>query len=187
MYNFISLFRFQRGWEESTFRLNLGRKTRPFIIISATILIGSFSVLILRAIDLNTVDSYFPRVEDAYWIESQYRLEIPKVGITTLDELLQKTAEKKERDELALRLLIPKEVLIQWVEKAKLVQLKGLGVENLRILEEAGIHSISNLAREDPQELYEKIKQAFQGRVLPRKAKIRIWIREAQKTVRSEE
>jgi predicted RecB family nuclease len=114
-------------------------------------------------------------------------LEIPKVGITTLDELLQKTAEKKERDELALRLLIPKEVLIQWVEKAKLVQLKGLGVENLRILEEVGIHSISNLAREDPQELYEKIKQAFQGRVLPRKAKIRIWIREAQKTVRSEE
>ena len=187
MYNFISLFRFKRGWEESTFRLNLGRKTRPLIIILATILIGSFSVLIFRAIDSNTVDSYFPRLEDAFWIESQYRLELPKVGITTLDELLQKTREKKERDELALRLLIPKEVLTQWVEKAKLVQLKGLGVENLQILEEVGIHSISDLAKEDPQELYGMIKEAFQGRVLPRKAKIRIWVREAMKEVRTPE
>jgi predicted RecB family nuclease len=133
------------------------------------------------------VDSYFPRLEDAYWIESQYRLELSKVGITTLDELLQKTTDKKERDELALRLLIPKEVLIQWAEKAKLVQFKGLGAENLRILEGVGIHSISDLAKEDPQELYEKIKQAFQGRVFPRKAKIRIWIREAMKEVRSSE
>ncbi len=187
MYNFISLFRFGRGWEESTYRLNLERKTRPLVILLATILIGSFSVLIFRAIDSNTVDSYFPRLGDAFWIESQYRLELPKVGITTLDELLQKSGEKKERDELALRLLVPKEVLIQWVEKAKLVQLKGLGVENLQILEEVGIHSISDLAKEDPQELCGMIKEAFQGRVLPRKAKIRIWVREAMKEVRSSE
>jgi hypothetical protein len=187
VYNFISLFRSGRGWEESTYRLNLEKKSRPLIILLTTILIGSFSVLIFRTIDSNTVDSYFPGLEDAYWIESQYRLELPKVGITTLDELLQKTRERKERDELALRLLIPKEVLIEWVEKAKLVQLKGLGVENLRILEGVGIHSISALAKEDPQELYKKIKQAFQGRVLPRKAKIRIWVREAIREVRTPE
>ena len=184
MYNFLSLFRSGRGWEESTCRLNREQKTRPLTIILTAILIASFSVLIFRAIDSYTVDSYYPRLEDAYWIESQYRRELPKVGITSLDDLISKTKEKDERDELALRLLIPKEVLIQWVEKARLVQLKGLGVENLRLLDEVGIESIFALAREDPQNLYDKIERAPQERVPPRKAIIRIWVREAREEVK---
>ncbi|PIX25519.1 MAG: hypothetical protein COZ69_02885 [Deltaproteobacteria bacterium CG_4_8_14_3_um_filter_45_9] len=187
MYNFISLFRSGRGWEESTYRLNLARRTRPLTMILTAILIGSFSILIFRAIDLKTVDSYYPRLKDAYWIESQYRIELPKVGIANLDDLLSKTREKNEMDELALRLLIPKELLIQWVEKTQLVQLKGLGIENLRILEGVGIHSISTLATEDPRKLYKKIGQVLHGRPPLRKAKIRIWVREAKKIVRSYE
>ena len=185
MYNFISLFRSGRGWEESTYRLNLERKTRFLTTVLTVILIGSFSVLIFRGIDIKTVDSYYPRLKDAYWIELRYRMDLPKVGIATLDDLLLKTGEKKERDELALRLLIPKEVLIQWVEKAQLVQLKGLGIENLRLLEGVGICSVSALAQEDPEKLYEKIGQVFQGGVPPRKAKIRIWVRDARKKVES--
>ena len=73
-------------------------------------------------------------------------------------------------DELALRLLIPKEILIQWVEKARLVQLKGLGVENLRLLEGVGINSISALAKEDPEILYDKIEQVSRERVPPQKS-----------------
>jgi hypothetical protein len=185
MVNFISLFRSGRGWEESTYRLNLERRTRPLTMILTAILIGCFSILIFRAIDFNAVDSYYPRLKDAYWIEPQYRRELPKVGIATLDDLLSKTREKKERDELALRLLIPKELLIQWMEKAQLVQLNGLGIENLRVLEAVDISSISALAQEDPEKLYQKIFEVVQGRVLPRKAKIRIWVREARKKVKS--
>ena len=187
MYNFISLFRSGRGWEESTCRLNPGKKTRPLMGILAAILIGSFCVLIFRGIDSNTVDSYYPRLEDAYWIDPQYRGELPKVGIATFDDLLSKTKEKKEMDELALRLLIPRELLIQWIERTRLVQLKGLGVENLRLLEGVGIASIPALAKQDPQSLYDKIEQAPRERVPPQEAKIRIWVREAQKAVRSEE
>ena len=184
MYNFISLFRSKRGWEESTYRLNMEKKTRSLTSVLTVILIGSFSVLIFRAIDAKTVDSYYPRLEDAYWIEPQYQNELPKVGITSLEDLKSKTRNRKETDELALRLLVPKELLIQWVEEAYLVQLKGLGVENLRLLQGVGINSISALAKEDPEKLYDKIEQDFPGRV-PRKAKIRIWAREAKKKVRS--
>jgi hypothetical protein len=185
MYNFISLFRSGRGWEESTSRLNSERKTRFLTTVLTAILIGSFSVLIFKAIDVKTVDSYYPRLKDAYWIEPPYRKELPRVGIANLDDLILKTKEKKERDELALRLLIPKELLVQWVEKAHLAQLKGLGIENLRILERVDIHSVSTLAAEDPEKLCEKIEQVSQTSILPRKAKIRIWVREARKQVRS--
>lgn len=185
MYNFISLFRFKRGWEESTYRLNLERKTRPLTSLLVVILIGSFSVLILRAIDSDTVDSYYPRLEDAYWIDPQYQDELPKIGISTLEELKSRTKDKKETDELALRLLIPKELLIQWVEKAHLVQLKGLGIENLRLLQRVEINSVPDLAKQDPDKLYDKIEQEVPGGKPTRKAKIRIWVREARKKVRS--
>ena len=185
MYNFISLFRSKGGWEESTYRLDPEKKTRPLTMILTAILIGSFFVLIFRAIDANTVDSYYARIEDAYWIEPQDRRELSRIGIATLDDLLLKTREKKELDELALRLLIPKELLIQWVEKARLVQLKGVGVENLRLLERVGIDSISLFAKEDPELLYDKIEQVSRARVPSLKAKLRIWVREAKKQVRS--
>ncbi len=187
MYNFISLFRSGKGWEESTYRLNPEKKTRPLMVLLTVILIGGFSILIFKAIDTNTVDSYYPRLEDAYWIEPHYRTELPKIGIATFDELLAKTREKKERDELALRLLIPKELLAQWVEKARLVQLKGLGVENIRILEGVGIGSISALAKEHPEVLYDKVEQVSRERLPPQKEKIRIWVREAKKKVGSSE
>jgi hypothetical protein len=185
MVNFISLFRSGRGWEESNYRLNPTKKTRPLTVILTVILIGSFCVFIFREIDSNTVDSYYPRLEDAYWIDPQYRRELPKVGIATFDDLLSKTREKKEMDELALRLLVPRELLIQWIERARLVQLKGLGAENLRLLEGVGVDSISDLAKQDPEGLYDKIKQVSRERVPPKKGKVRIWVREAQKKVPS--
>ena len=187
MYNFISQFRFGRGWEEFAYRLNPERRTRSLTIALTVILIASFYVLIFRAIDFKTVDSYYVRLKDAFWIEPHYREELPKVGIAALDELLLKTREKRDRDELALRLLIPREELNQWIEQAKLVQLKGLGVENLRLIEAVGIHSISALAAQDPDILYKTIENHSLGSPHPNKAKIRIWIREAQKAIKSYE
>src|SRR4030043_762553 len=187
MVNTLSLFRHKRGWEETQYTRDLQKKTRPLTSVLTTLFIISFSVLIFRAIDLKTVDSYEPRLKYAYWIEPKYRDLLPKVGIGNLEDLVLKTEGKKEREELALRLLIPKEELIRWVEYAKLAQLKGLGIENLRLLEEVGIHSVTVLAGEDPDLLYEKMLQFRQIKPNLKKTKIRIWIREAQKKVKSYE
>ena len=182
MYQFVSLFRFGRGWEESSSAIAPEKKTRPLTILFTAILMISFYVLIFRAIDLKTVDSYQVRLRDAYWIELPYRTELPKAGISSIDDLITKTADKKEKNELALRLLVPKEELNRWVEKAQLVHLKGLGIENLALLEQLGIHSVSVLASMDPDQLYGQARQVLHDRV-PKKAKIRIWIREARKHV----
>jgi hypothetical protein len=50
-----------------------------------------------------------------------------------------------------------------------------------------GIDSISALAKQYPEILYDKIEQVTREGVLPREAKIRIWVREARKIVRSDE
>ncbi len=123
----------------------------------------NFFILMFRAIDLETVDSYYPRLKDAYWIEPHYRAELPKVGIASLEDLLQKTKDKTERDELALRLLAPKEEVIPWIEKARLVLLKGLGVDHLRLLEGVGISSLSALALQEPDKFHEKLNITCNG------------------------
>jgi hypothetical protein len=185
MYNFISLFRFGRGWEESSYRLNPERKTRVLTGLLTALLILAFSILIFREIDDKTVDSYYPRIEDAYWIDPQYRKELPQVGVFTFGDLLRKTRDRQERDEMALRLLVPKEDLVKWIEKAELVHLKGMGIESLHLLEGVGVGSVSSLAAEDPERLHKRMEQVYKGGKIPSEAVVRIWIREARKQVRS--
>jgi hypothetical protein len=181
MYNFISLFRFNRGWDEATYRLHPDQKTRRLTSVLTAILMISFFIFMFRAIDLETVDSYYPSLKDAYWIEPHYRTELPKVGIVSLEDLLQKTKDKTERDELALRLLAPREEVIPWIEKARLALLKGLGVGHLRLLEGAGISSLPALALQEPDRLYERLIQTYPDQPIPSLPKIKIWIRAAQK------
>lgn len=185
MYNLISLLRFGRGWEESTYRLNPEKKTRRLTTALTSLLVISFMFLIFNAIDRKTVDSFETRLKDAYWIEPKFHKELPKVGIATLDDLVTKARAKKDRDELALRLLIPKEELNAWIDKAHLVRLKGLGVDNFRLLDRIGIHSITALASVEPEHLYTQLKEDVSYHPVPKKAKLNIWIREARKKVRS--
>ena len=184
MVHFISLFRFNRGWEESSYRVNVENKTRRLMSLLTALFIISFSILIFQAIDHHTVDSYEVRLSDAYWIDPKVRAEMPKVGIASLDQLLTRTKSKKEREELALRLLVPNEELIRWLEKTELTRLKGLGIKNLRLLEGVNIHSVTALASEDPNQLHEWMKYLYSEDVTPSKGKIRIWVREARRTVR---
>jgi hypothetical protein len=130
------------------------------------------------------VDSYDVRLSDAYWIDPKVRAEMPKMGIANLDQLLMRTSSKKDREELALRLLVPNEELNRWLQITELVRLKGLGIKNLRLLEGVNIHSITGLASEDPDQLYEWMKYVYTEDSIPSRAKIRIWVREAQKVVR---
>jgi len=184
MVHFISLFRFNRAWEESSTQMNLDKRTRRVTTILTALFIFSFSILIFQAIDLHTVDSYEVRLSDAYWIDPKVRAEMPKVGIANLDQLLMRTKSKKEREELALRLLVPNEDLNRWLEKTELVRLKGLGIRNLRLLEGVHIHSATALASEDPDQLHAWMKVAYSENSIPSRAKIRIWVREARRAVR---
>jgi hypothetical protein len=174
MYNSISLLR-------TTHFRPQGKRTGRSTPVLTAIMLASFYVLLFQAIDRHTVDSFYPRLSDAYWIEPRYLRELPRVGIASLEDLVKKTADRTDRDELALRLFVPKEEFVVWVEKARLARLKGLGLENLRLLEEAGISSVPALARETPDRLRKKLVTLFPNRATPRLAKIRIWIREAQK------
>ncbi len=186
MVNFLSLFRYGRGWEEPHYQLHQEKKTPLSVKILIPLLWVVFYGLIFNAIDSKTVDSFYPRLQDAYWIDSKYQKDLQKAGILTLEDLVEKTKSKTEREELALRLFIPLEELEGWIKKAKLVQLKGMGIKNLKQLEGIGIDSTEALVEESPETLYQKLREKYPRLPIPRKAKIKIWIKEAKKLERIE-
>jgi len=92
-------------------------------------------------------------------LDRQYRRSFRKVGIVNFDDLFSKNPVRKRKlTELALR-PHPEGIIIQWDRKKPgWFQLKGIGVDNLRVLEAVGIDSISALARKHPEFLYDKIE-----------------------------
>jgi hypothetical protein len=72
------------------------------------------------------------------------------------------------------------------IEKAEMITLKGIGVENYRLLREAGVQDIPELARQDPGMLTQRLRAlSVTPRVhrIPDPAIVRLWVREAQKEV----
>jgi hypothetical protein len=186
MYQFVSLFQSQRGWEASAYHPNLRKKAGTLRSFLLAILITAFAILIFMAIDIKTVNSYEPRLQDAYWIDPKYREELPKAGVPTLQALVSRTNERKDVEELALRLLVPKEELQRWVTTARIAETKGIGIGNLRLLEGAGVDSLEMLAREDPERLRKRMEGVFGPENVPGRARLRIWIKEAKRQVISD-
>lgn len=58
IYNFISLFRYHRGWEEDNYRVNPDKKTSVSLVTLLAIILLVFFATVFYSIDSNTVNSY---------------------------------------------------------------------------------------------------------------------------------
>jgi len=65
-----------------------------------------------------------------------------------------------------------------WIRRARLVALRGIGVENARWLTEVGVTSVEGLARQDAAALTVELVQAGAPRI--REPRVRVWVRGAR-------
>ena len=70
----------------------------------------------------------------------------------------------------------------RWIETARLATLRGLGSDNLKLLRGLGINSLAELAQADWRVLDEHLEQETGRSVVD--ARVRVWIRGAQRAVR---
>ncbi len=187
MYNFISLFRHHRGWEEDNYRLNQGKRVSyPVKVLS--FLVGLILCLsTFYAMDYTTVNSYWPRLQELQSISPEMIARLAKHGIDTPQELLGKSGTEQERGALAEELNVTVGELVGWKKMAELAELKGMGTSHADMLVQAGIKDIPSLAKQNPATLYPTLNALYQGKTIPppREAVIRIWVRAAGKTVRN--
>ena len=64
MYNFISLFRHRRGWEQDNYGLNRHKKISFKVAVILVVLFVAFSATAFYAIDSMTVNSYVSYITD---------------------------------------------------------------------------------------------------------------------------
>lgn len=105
-------------------------------------------------------------------------------GIRSVAALLRAGATPAGRKELAEKTGISVERILNWVNRADLMRIRGVGEEYSDLLEEAGVDTVVELAQRNPDSLYEKILEANREKRLVRRTPARDtvarWVEEAK-------
>jgi hypothetical protein len=144
-------------------------------------LIVLFCLLCFAGIDRYTAVSFIPLIRDLPGVQEEWKDRIQKAGMEKVQDLLR--LEVSGLVDLGIPLPEAEEV----IQKAEMIALKGMGLENYCLLREAGVKDLAELAHQDPQDLYRTIQG--KARLLrtrhrtPFPALVRLWVREAKKRV----
>jgi predicted flap endonuclease-1-like 5' DNA nuclease len=95
------------------------------------------------------------KIEDVEGIGEVLGGKLRSAGVQTTDDLLEKGGPRSARRLLAETSGIDESRLLEWVNHADLMRLPGVGAEYSDLLEAAGVDSLAELARRNPDNLAE--------------------------------
>ena len=117
-------------------------------------------------------------------IGETYGEKMKALGIRSKAALLKAGATKKGRVELAAKAGISEKLILEWVNRADLFRVKGIGTQYADLLENAGVDTVVELAGRKAENLVEKMRQVNAEkklvRLLPALSKVQGWIAEAK-------
>ncbi|OGP52953.1 MAG: hypothetical protein A2Y65_05255 [Deltaproteobacteria bacterium RBG_13_52_11] len=144
-------------------------------------LVSLFCLLCFGGIDRYTVVSFIPLTRDLPGVQEEWKGRLQDAGIKKVQDLLRRGVPG------LVHLGISHPDAVGLVRKAEMITVKGMGVENYRLLQEAGVRNLSELAQQDPRLLYLTIQEKTQLHPLPHRtptpALVRLWVREARRGV----
>ncbi|MDQ2886645.1 MAG: DUF4332 domain-containing protein [Chloroflexota bacterium] len=119
--------------------------------------------------------------------EMKARLEAQ--GIQNTSQLLEHTQTKEERSELAYQSNVDARDLREYVYRADLMRLTGVGEDTAMLLEQAGVNGCKDLRQRNPQHLYNKLAElqanAHITSTAPTQDQIAQWISQAKQLTNS--
>jgi predicted flap endonuclease-1-like 5' DNA nuclease len=117
-------------------------------------------------------------------IGAVYNAKLQDAGVRTVEALLERGATPKGRKELAELTGAGDERILDWVNRADLYRIKGVGEEYSDLLERAGVDTVVELSQRNPENLYAKMHEVNIEkklvRRLPTQAQVRDWVRQAK-------
>jgi predicted flap endonuclease-1-like 5' DNA nuclease len=85
--------------------------------------------------------------------------KLTAAGVTSVDDLLEKGATPKGREDLAAKSGIPAAQILKFVNYADLFRIKGIAGQTAELLEAAGVNTVAELAQRNPVNLAAKLKE----------------------------
>lgn len=113
-----------------------------------------------------------------------YAEKLRAAGVRSVDGLLRAGATPDGRKELEEKTGIGHEFILDWVNRADLMRIRGVGEEYSDLLEGAGVDTVPELAQRNPDHLYDKILQVNEEKRLVRRPPTRdmvaYWVEQAK-------
>lgn len=121
------------------------------------------------------------------WIGPRHGAALTKLGLTSVQDVIDSTRSPRQRRALAQQLGIERRTLERWRRLLELVQL-GLDAKNANLLEKTGVTSLAELARMDTEEVIGVLRDANLAEAiterLPSRTTVSSWIRRARRLSR---
>jgi predicted flap endonuclease-1-like 5' DNA nuclease len=86
-----------------------------------------------------------------------FQEKLAGAGITSVEGLLEAGAAKKGRKNLAAETGIDESKILNWVNKADLFRIKGIGTQFSELLEAAGVDTVKELRNRNAENLHAKL------------------------------
>ena len=124
------------------------------------------------------------KLETIEGIGPVYADKLRAAKIATIEALLDAGATPGGRQQLESRSGIGHALILEWVNLADLMRIKGIGEEYSDLLEEAGVDTVRELRNRVPEHLYEALVRTNEAkrlvRRLPTLGMVRDWVQQAK-------
>ena len=123
-------------------------------------------------------------IKEIEGIGAVYAEKLANMGINTVHALLDKGCTKSGRKEITEKTSISETLILEWVNMADLFRIEGIGEEYSDLLEEAGVDTVVELSKRDPENLHAKIEEVNEQKKLvkqlPTLDTIKNWVENAK-------
>lgn len=118
-------------------------------------------------------------------IEQKHADILRSAGIRTTGALSKYGATPEGRKDIAKSTGLSQSTIRRWVSEIDLYRVTGIGPEYAELIEKVGVHSVGELANQDPEELYRALarfnRELGTVRKLPTRYQIQGWVKQARR------
>ncbi len=109
------------------------------------------------------------KVIDIEGVGEAYAEKLIAAGIVKVDDLLEKCATPKGRQELAEATGISDKLILRWTNHADLFRINGVGPQFAELLEAAGVDTVKEFRHRVPENLQPKLEETNNEKHLVRR------------------
>jgi predicted flap endonuclease-1-like 5' DNA nuclease len=107
-------------------------------------------------------------IQDIEGIGETYAEKFYSMGVTTVADLLEKGGTPKKREELAAATKLTERQILEWVNRADLYRINGIGSEYADLLVVAGVDTVTELAQRNAEFLADRLRAVNEAKQIIR-------------------
>ncbi len=124
------------------------------------------------------------KIIDIEGIGEAFAAKLEGAGVATVEALLEKAGSPSGRKNLSEATGLSTDRILEWVNRADLMRIKGVGSEYSDLLEAAGVDTVRELATRRPDNLHAKLLEVNEAKKLVRRTPtlddVASWVAEAK-------